>query len=42
MNITKSYRKNIAAANGIKNYTGTAAENTKLLNLLKNGKLIKP
>ena len=42
MNITKSYRANIAAANGIKNYTGTAAENTKLLKLLKNGKLIKP
>lgn len=42
MNITKSYRKNIAAANGIKNYTGTAAENTKLLKLLKNGKLVKP
>jgi len=42
MNITKSYRKNIAAANGIRNYTGTAAENTKLLKLLKNGKLIKP
>lgn len=42
MNITKSYRANIAAANGIRNYTGTAAENTKLLKLLKNGKLIKP
>lgn len=42
MNITKSYRKNIAAANGIRNYTGTAAENTKLLKLLKNGKLVKP
>lgn len=42
MNITKSYRKNIAAANGIRNYTGSAAENTKLLKLLKNGKLIKP
>lgn len=42
MNITKSYRKNIAAANGIRNYTGTAAENTKLLKLLKKGKLVKP
>ena len=42
MNITKSYRKNIAAANGIKDYTGTAAENTKLLKLLKSGKLVKP
>ena len=34
-------RKKIAAANGIKNYTGTAAQNTKMLNLLKQGKLIK-
>lgn len=42
MNITKSYRKNIAAANGIRNYTGTAAENTKMLKLLKIGKLVKP
>ena len=41
MNITKSYRKNIAAANGINNYTGTAADNTKLLKLLKAGKLKK-
>lgn len=35
-------RKKIAAANGIKNYMGTAVQNTKLLDLLKNGKLIKP
>ena len=28
-------RKNIAKANGISNYTGTAAQNIKLLNLLK-------
>lgn len=34
-------RKKIAKANGIKNYNGSAAENTKLLNLLKKGKLIK-
>lgn len=32
----------IAQANGIKNFTGTAAQNTKLLQLLKTGKLIKP
>lgn len=34
-------RKNIAIKNGITNYSGTAAQNTKLLNLLKQGKLIK-
>ena len=37
-----SYRKKIAKANGIKNYTGTAKQNYKLLNLMKKGKLIKP
>ncbi len=37
-----AYRKRIAEANGITNYTGTAAQNTKLLNLLKQGKLINP
>lgn len=35
-------RKKIAKANGISNYAGTAAQNIKLLNLLKQGKLIKP
>lgn len=35
-------RKKIAKANDIKAYLGTAAQNTKLLNLLKQGKLIKP
>lgn len=39
---TLAHRKQIAKANSITNYTGTAAQNTKLLNLLKNGKLIKP
>lgn len=34
-------RKKIAKANGISNYTGTASQNTKLLNLLKQGKLKK-
>jgi len=34
-------RKKIAKANSITNYSGTAAQNTKLLELLKNGKLIK-
>lgn len=38
---TYSNRKSIAVLNGITNYTGTASQNTKLLNLLKQGKLIK-
>lgn len=37
-----SYRKDIAAANGIKSYKGTAAQNLKLLKLLSEGRLIKP
>ena len=36
-----SNRKSIAIKNGITNYSGTAAQNTQLLNLLKQGKLIK-
>ena len=36
-----SHRKKIAAANGISNYAGTASQNTSLLKLLKDGKLIK-
>lgn len=35
-------RKELASANGIKNYTGTAAQNTALLNKLKAGTLVKP
>ena len=42
VNSSMSFRKKIASANGIKNYTGTAKQNTKLLNLMKKGKLIKP
>ena len=34
-------RVKIAKANGIKLYAGTAKQNTKLLGLLKAGKLIK-
>lgn len=34
-------RKSIAALNGISGYTGTAAQNTELLNKLKKGVLIK-
>lgn len=36
------YRSKVAKANGIANYSGTATQNTKMLNLLKQGKLIKP
>ena len=35
-------RKEIAAANGIKNYKSTAAQNTKMLNMMKSGDLVKP
>lgn len=38
---SKDHRKKIAKANGITDYVGSADQNTKLLNLLKNGKLIK-
>lgn len=43
LNINSSYgtRSKIAAKNGIDNYKGTAEQNTKMLNLLKQGKLIK-
>lgn len=34
-----SYRARIAAANGISSYSGTASQNTAMLNLLKNGTL---
>ena len=37
-----SYRKTIAKANGISAYIGTAKQNTKMLTLLKQGKLVKP
>ena len=37
-----AYRKQIAAANGISSYSGTAAQNTQLLNRLKSGTLQKP
>jgi hypothetical protein len=38
---SKTHRTKIATANGITSYTGSAAQNTKLLTLLKKGKLIK-
>ena len=39
---TYAYRGKIAKKNGIKMYVGTASQNTTMLNLLKNGKLLKP
>lgn len=36
-----SVRKPVAAANGISNYTGSASQNTTLINLAKKGKLKK-
>lgn len=36
------YRRKIAIKNKITNYKGTYEQNIKMLNLLKNGKLIKP
>ncbi|MBR6414296.1 MAG: hypothetical protein IKS21_06780 [Oscillospiraceae bacterium] len=41
-NSSFNYRKTIAAKNNISNYSGTAAQNTQMLVLLKQGKLIKP
>ena len=35
------YRQKLASVNGIINYKGTSEQNLKLLNLLKEGKLIK-
>lgn len=37
-----TYRKTIAEANGIKNYSGTAEQNLKMVSLLKQGYLVKP
>lgn len=37
-----NYRKSIARINGISEYSGTPEQNTKMLNLLKEGKLLKP
>lgn len=39
---SRGYRGRIAEANGIPGYMGSAAQNTKMLNLLRAGKLIKP
>lgn len=37
-----AYRSQIAAANSISNYSGTAAQNLKMVDLLKQGRLIVP
>lgn len=42
VNSSYEYREKIAIANGISNYSGTGEQNTKLLTLLKAGKLINP
>jgi hypothetical protein len=42
VNSSFAYRTKIANANGIKLYSSTASQNIKLLNLLKQGKLIVP
>lgn len=39
---TFAYRKEIAEANGLENYKGTAAQNGRMLSLLKEGVLIRP
>lgn len=41
VNSSYSYRSKLAAANGISNYRGTPEQNTLMLSLLKQGKLIK-
>lgn len=38
---SKAHRTKIATANGIKSYQGSAEDNTKMLNLLRSGKLKK-
>ncbi len=41
-NSSYSYRRTVAKKNGFSDYGGTAKQNTALLSLLKQGKLIKP
>lgn len=42
MDITFTNRARIAQANGIRDYTGTAQQNTEMVNRLKAGTLVKP
>lgn len=39
---TTEYKRSIASANGISDYTGSASQTKTLLGLLKSGKLIRP
>ena len=39
VNSSYNYRSKLAKINSISNYKGTAEQNTKMLNLLKQGKL---
>lgn len=39
---SKAHRAEIATVNGITDYVGTGSQNVAMLNLLKQGKLIKP
>ena len=41
-NSTYNYRCLIAAKNGIVGYGGSPEQNTHMLNLLKNGNLLRP
>lgn len=41
-NSAYAYRKKIAAANGMPDYTGSEKQNVKLLSLLRTGMLVKP
>lgn len=40
--VTFADQQKVAKVNGISNYTGTASQNIKLLDLAKKGKLVKP
>ena len=42
INSSFAYRSAIAHANGIREFTGTSAQNTHMLKLLRQGRLIKP
>jgi len=42
VNSSLSNRRLIAEVNGVSPYTGTLAQNTLLLNLLRQGRLIRP
>ena len=41
-NASYNYRLSIAARNGIQGYTGKPEQNLRMLNLLKQGQLLRP